>query len=304
MERNIIKQGYEIINSRYKMTASETKFVLGALAQIKMEDEDFHEYIIPVADLEEKLKFAKNKHTRLKAFAKALMSKPLAINTDDGFEVYNWFSKIKYVNDEAIFKVQIHKDLKPYLLKLKNRITKTNLQHIIKLNSTYAIRIFHFLKEYEKIGSREFELKELHELMQTPKSYQKLYTNFKQKVLDIAVKEINLYTDIKVSYEESKKIRKRVTHIKFTIHKNDEDLKTFIEHIRREYVNLHLATVDDTIIKCSEDGLLYDGSTGKTLKKELALKYWERMHDKRAEILTALDTKYPKLKGLTNSLIQ
>ena len=91
MERNIIKQGYEIINSRYKMTASETKFVLGAIAQIKMEDEDFHEYIIPVADLEEKLQFSKNKHTRLKAFAKSLMSKPLEIPTDDGFEVYNWF---------------------------------------------------------------------------------------------------------------------------------------------------------------------------------------------------------------------
>lgn len=298
MERNIIKQGYEIINSRYKMTASETKFVLGAIAQIKMEDEDFHEYVIPVADLEEKLQFSKNKHTRLKAFAKALMSKPISIPTDDGFEVYNWFSKIKYINSEAVFKVHIHKDLKPYLLQLKNRITKTNLQHIIKLNSTYAIRIFHFLKEHQKIGHREFEIEELHELMQTPKSYRKLYTNFKQKVLDIAVKEINLYTDIKVSYEESKKIRKRVTHINFIIHKNDEDLAVFIEHIRREYINIHIATIDEVVIKCNDEGLLYNGVNGKTLKKEIALKYWERMHKNREEILKALSKKYPTLEGL------
>jgi plasmid replication initiation protein len=298
MERNIIKQGYEIINSRYKMTASETKFVLGAIAQIKMEDEDFHEYIIPVADLEDKLKFAKNKHSRMKAFAKSLMSKPLDLDTGNGFEVYNWFSKIKYVNSEAVFKVHIHKDLKPFLLNLSERITKTDLQHVIQLKSNYAIRIFHLLKEYEKIGHREFELSKLHELMQTPKSYQKLYTNFKQKVLDIAVKEINLYTDIKVSYKESQKIRKKVTHIDFIIHKNNEDLKVFIEHIRREYVNVHIATVDEIIIKCSEDGLLYNGANGKTLKKEIALKYWERMHENREEILKALNTKYPKLEGL------
>jgi plasmid replication initiation protein len=294
MERNIIKQGYELINSRYKLTTSETKFVLGAIAQIKMEDTDFHEYVIPVAELEDRLQFSKNKHTRLKAFAKALMSKPLTIDTDKGFEVYNWFSKIKYVNDEAVFKVQMHKDLRPYLLQMSKRITKTNLKQVIKLSSNYAIRIFHLLKEYEKIGHRDFEISELHELMQTPKSYQD-YSLFRKKVLDVAVKEINKHTDIEVSYKVTKKIRKRVTHIKFEIRKNKDEYGVFLEHIRREYINVPLATIDDIIIKCSEDGLLYNSENNKTFKKEIALKYWERMYANREEILKVLSKKYPML---------
>jgi len=281
MERNIIKQGYELINSRYKLTTSETKFVLGAIAQIKMEDKDFHEYIIPVAELEDRLQFSKNKHTRLKAFAKALMSKPLTIDTDKGFEVYNWFSKIKYVNDEAVFKVQMHKDLKPYLLQMSKRITKTNLKQVIQLSSNYAIRIFHLLKEYEKIGYRDFEISELHELMQTPKSYQ-TYNNFKQKVLDVAVKEINEHTDIRVSYAVTKKVRKKVTDIKFEIRKNRDDLNVFISHIRENYTNVLLWTTKNKIeIQCDNNGLLYNKKNNKTFDKDTALKIWEEMFKNR-----------------------
>jgi len=281
MERNIIKQGYELINSRYKLTTSETKFVLGAIAQIKMEDEDFHEYVIPIAELEDKLQFSKNKHTRLKAFAKALMSKPLTIDTGNGFEMYNWFSKIKYVNDEAVFRVQMHKDLRPYLLQMKNRITKTNLQQVIKLSSNYAIRILHLLKEYEKIGHRDFEVTELHELMQTPKSYQD-YSLFRKKVLDVSVKEINEHTDIRVSYSVTKKVRKKVTHIRFEIRKNKDDLKVFIDHIRENHINVLLWTTPKKIeIKCDDNGLLYNSRNAKTFDKITAQKIWEEMYKNR-----------------------
>ena len=91
--RNIVKQDYKLVNAKYKLNTSEIKFIMTVLAQINMNDEEFSTYEIKVSELEEKLQAEQNE-TRLKQFAKQLMSKPLEDPTDTGWIVFNWFSKI------------------------------------------------------------------------------------------------------------------------------------------------------------------------------------------------------------------
>ena len=215
--RNIVKQDYRLINAKYKLNTSEIKFILAGIAQINTDDEDFKEYEIKVSELEEKLKAEQNE-TRLKQFAKKLLSKPLEIPIDKGFIVFNWFSKIQYIRGEARFIVRIDPDLKPFLLNLKKRFVKYNLQYILPMTSNYSIRIYQLLKEYEKLSKRTFTVQELQEILQVPKSL-KRYDNFKRKVLKVAEKELTEYADILFEYEEIKQGRK-VTEILFKIKPN------------------------------------------------------------------------------------
>ena len=216
-KRNIVKQDYKIVNARYKLNTSEIKFVLTAIAQIDADDAEFTEYEIKVSELEEKLQAEQNE-TRLKQFAKKLMSKPLELPTDDGWIVVNWFSKIQYVRGQAKFIVRIDNDLKPYLLELKKRFVKYNLKYILPLSSNYAIRMYQLLKEYENLTRRTFTVEELQDILQVPKSL-KIYNRFKEKVLKVAEKELNEHSDIFFEFEEIKQGRK-VNEILFRIKRN------------------------------------------------------------------------------------
>jgi len=156
--------------------------------------------------------------------------------------VFNWFSKIQYINKEAKFKVRIEEDLKPYLLQLKKRFIAYNLKYILSLTSTYSVRIYQLLKEYEKLTKRYFEVEELMELLQVPKSY-RIYNRFKEKVLQVAERELLEHTDIYFTIEEEKEGRK-VSRLIFRIHKNThkkevEEARLFDSHAPKDYTNLY-----------------------------------------------------------------
>jgi plasmid replication initiation protein len=213
-----VTQGYELVNSKFKLNTSEIKFILIALTQIDSKsDNDFQEYTIKLSELEKKLQ-AEQHETRLKQFAKKLMSKPLEIPIEGGFEIYNWFSKIRYKN--GIFTVRIDPDLKPYLLQLKKRFVAYNLKYILPLTSAYSIRIYQLLKEHQKLTKRYFDVEELMDLLQVPKSL-KRYSQFKQKVLQVTEKELLEHCDICFAFDEEK-TGKKVTRLVFRIYPNQK----------------------------------------------------------------------------------
>ena len=237
-----VSQDFPLINAKYKLNSSEMKFILTAIAQIdSVQDDVLKEYEIKVSDLEQKLQVEQNT-TRLKQFAKKLMSKPLEVPTEDGWMVFNWFSKIQYINKEAKFKVRIEEDLKPYLLQLKKRFVAYNLKYILPLTSNYSIRIYQLLKEYENLTKRYFDVEELMEVLQVPKSYRN-YADFKRKVLQVAERELLEHTDIYFTIEEEKAGRK-VSRLIFRIYKNIhkekvEQARLFDAQRPKDYSNLY-----------------------------------------------------------------
>ena len=223
MDKLTVNQNYPLVNARYKLNTNEIKLILTAISQIdSIEEEVLKDYIIKVSDLEQKLETQQNE-TYLKQFAKKLMSKPLEVPTQDGWIVANWFSDIEYVRGQAKFKVRFSEKLKPYLLQLKERFISYNLKYILPLTSTYSIRIYQLLKEHEKLTKRYFDVEELQDILQVPKSY-RIYNRFKEKVLKVAQEELKEHTDIYFDFDEEKSGRK-VTRLVFRIYKSRSENK-------------------------------------------------------------------------------
>jgi plasmid replication initiation protein len=216
MPKKIVKQDYKLVNARYKLNKNEQKLVLFGIA----DPDDPHKiYSIKVSELSHDLNESlKTNHTRLKKFCEDLIKKPVSVpRPTGGFLVASWFADLEYKPGEATIEYSISQKLHPELINLRERFVKYNLANILPLNSTYSIRVYQLLKEYEKIGSRVISVAELQDMFQVPKSM-KVYADFKRYVLNVAMQEINEHTDISFTFKEIKTGRK-VTDIQFIIKK-------------------------------------------------------------------------------------
>jgi plasmid replication initiation protein len=82
------------------------------------------------------------------------------------------------------------------------------------MKSQYSLRIYEILKSYEYQHKKTFEIEELKKLL-SAENYTR-FPDFKKKVLDISLREINNLSDINVTYAVIKESR-RYTQIEFSI---------------------------------------------------------------------------------------
>ena len=234
---NIVKHNDLIQKAHYNLSMQEQKIILYLISKIKPQDDDFHLYEFKIKDFCEICgideKNGKN-YITLKNTIKNLTDKSnwVIIKDDKGKEaetLVRWIEKPYIYAKSGIIKIRLDKDMKPYLLKLKERFTMYNLYFTLAMKSKYSLRIYELLKSYQNLNKCEFDIEELKKLLFTEKY--KLFTNFKKDVIDTAMREINDYSDISVTYELEKEGRK-FHKIKFLITPKykqdiDESIKTW-----------------------------------------------------------------------------
>ena len=310
-DRHYLRQSPSLINANYSLNNSESNLFYALLTEIKKEDKDFKDYSFTKNQLEVKLGIELNT-TQLRTTAKSLMRKVFeVVRSEEDWELMG-FSNISYKN--GVVTCRFDKALKPYLLDLK-QYALADIRYLVQMKGEYSKRIYLMLKEYDKIGHRKLEIKKLMEQMEVPKSYYR-YSQFKQKVLTQAVKDINLYTDFEIQnigtsekpiYFKENKFLRKVESVTFEFKKNHTDLKTFISWIRELYVNVPLYTnTKGQVLKCSEKGLLYYADTLATLNKETALKAWEWLHEHRERLLcfkVSEEEMKKRIEDMKNGLI-
>ena len=109
--------------------------------------------------------------------------------------------------------------MKEYFLNLKEHFTMYFLHNVYSFKSAYSIRLYELLIQYyPRISSRYFSLDFLKDLLELKGRYKRFY-DFRKRVIDVAVHEINLHSDIHIKYE-LKKSSRSVVGVNFMIHSN------------------------------------------------------------------------------------
>lgn len=125
------------------------------------------------------------------------------------------FVNVDILKGEYVFRLE---RLVIQLLRQTDYFTKLNLLEFNPLKSKHSIILFEHLKRYEKLKNiPEMSVDLLREITDTTKKYPN-FNNLQQKVLDVAVNEINAYTNYNVSYELIKaraKTRPKVSAVQF-----------------------------------------------------------------------------------------
>lgn len=142
--------------------------------------------------------------------------------------VVRWVSGISYVEGAGVVKLRFAPEVVPLITRLEKNFTSYELEQVKNLN-TYATRLYEILVSWRSVGKVTITLEELRSNLGLIDEYSRLEA-FKRRVLDLAVSQINEYTDIKAHYEQHKNGRVITGFtFKFKVKKNKGKITAKIE---------------------------------------------------------------------------
>ena len=146
-----------------------------------------------------------------------LMTKLITIRSLENcdFEIYQLLKATKY--KDGVLRTSVYTDLLPYFVDVRDSLfTRFNIQNIKPLTSIYAIRVYEMCKQFESTGILSINIEELRKRLSVENRYERVY-DLKKWVFDVAKKQINTNTDIKIDYKLRKKNSREYTFVDFTI---------------------------------------------------------------------------------------
>lgn len=119
-----------------------------------------------------------------------------------------WVSEIQYVDANAVVKLIFAPAVVPLITSLERHFTSYELEQISELTSIHAIRLYELLIAWRSVGRTPvIELINFRNSLGIEENEYKRMTDFKRRVLDAAISQINAHTDITVKYDQHKKGR-------------------------------------------------------------------------------------------------
>ena len=168
------------------------------------------------------------------------------LDDDDKMVKSRWVQRVKYLDDEASIEVILTYDVVKEVTRIdgyEQFFTQYLLEQTAHMNSAYSVRLYELLIQWKTAKKTPvLELQQFREQLGVENDeYQRMY-DFKNRVLDVAVKEINEVTDLKVSYKQKKKGR-RIIGFEFAVLTNKKTNK--IEaNVKRDSDTADMFTVE------------------------------------------------------------
>lgn len=153
-----------------------------------------------------------------------------------------WISQASYIDGAGHIQFIFAPAVIPFITRLgeSGEFTKYKIEKIGKMTSIYAVRLYELLFQYASIGKRDLSVAWLREAFQLESEYQTI-GNFKARVIDVAVAQINEFSDLDVSYKQVKTGR-IVTGFDFKIRLLESDNPKKKASIDKEFVRKNART--------------------------------------------------------------
>lgn len=193
-----------------------------AISQCKKEDAEFYEFETTPAELAEMWDVsASNIYHIVDGTTTELMKIVITLQTEKGFEKRHLFEKCSYEKDKVL-RFQLHREMSDLLLGLKKDFSKPLVWDFMKMKSPYSMAVWHLMqremKSFKPMLDRpiEFDLtvEELRQATGTEEKFPRM-GQFKQNVLDRAIKEIKKNCLVLIRYDNIRR-GKYVIGFRFT----------------------------------------------------------------------------------------
>jgi plasmid replication initiation protein len=213
-----------LVEAAYRLSVQEQRILLACISQVRRDEAVTDEvlYSVRAADLaklsgtavEAAYRELKTAALRLKRREVRLTQEPNGKGKKPKVMITGWVQTIFYIEGEGRVELRFTKDMLPYLTELTRQFTKYALADVAKMDSAYGIRLYELLMQWESQGQREIEIEQLREWLQLEGRYPSI-KDFKLRVLEPAVAQINEYSPLQVAWAQ-RKTGRRVSHLLFT----------------------------------------------------------------------------------------
>lgn len=219
---DLLMQSKQLVHTSYEVTAIQNRIFYYCLLTAQKEKNGELSCTVKLEDIK-KLIPNKNQRTlaNIKKTIQILKQTSLEFEKrEDGDTIecdYNLIAGSEYNVNKETFKIKLADRLYRHLIDY-TVYAPLNLEVLTKFKSFYAQRLYELLRLWSRTDTpiiKSFKIEQLRFVLGVENKYP-AYKNFKQRVLNQAVKEINQVGNMKVDIEEVKSGR-RVDEIKFMI---------------------------------------------------------------------------------------
>jgi plasmid replication initiation protein len=211
-----VTKANNLIEARYKLDVIEQKVVLGCIAFIDPRKAMPESVTLTV---EQYMQIyggdRSNAYKHLRMVANSLKKREVIIQDDEWVQHSAvWVSESKYYKQTGKLILWFSPTIRSYLADIKSKFTKYELNRIAQLNSSYSIRLFEMLIRFNDTGERIVSVKSFRQQIGLSDDIYPKFADFRKRVLDAAVKELNNKTNLVIEYQ-TMKTGKKITAIKF-----------------------------------------------------------------------------------------
>lgn len=216
----------DLIKGKQEMTLQEARIIRLLVTQVVKEDKDLKTYICRISEFADFLGIPRNNMYRdVRDICKQLLKRTVDITTGnpkEPWKSFQWIQLAQY-DGNGTLTLMLSEQMKPYVIELNSYFTKYQLGNVLAMQSYYAIRLYELIKcqdgiTREEKDFHEFSILYLREYFCCESKYKKII-DFKRKVIETAINEINDKTDIRLAVEYIKTGR-TITSVRFYIHAN------------------------------------------------------------------------------------
>ena len=217
--KTLVIKSNKLIGMQTQLSLVQMK-IFALLVSRTLDNPDILNYKFSAKELMNSCNITDSNYTALQQTT-ASMIKPVIFKgkNEKNQEQYPLLDGVIYNN--WMVDITIHRKVKPFILDIATKYTKYYFENISFLNSTYSIRLYELLKEFEFRWWRDFEIEEFRFLLNIKEgTYSRPY-DLKTKIIQKAQRELKEKTDISFSYIERKEWRKLVW-LSFSINSNNQ----------------------------------------------------------------------------------
>ena len=153
-----------------------------------------------------------NAYMRMKEAEETLFNRRFSFFDEDGKLVKSrWISQVKYLDNEGAIEIVFTPAVVQGISRIngvKEFFTQYLLSQTAQLKSVYSSRLYELLIQWRSTEKTPIiNLEDFRAQLGIEENQYKLMSDFKKRILDLAINDINEKTDIKVTYQQHKKGR-------------------------------------------------------------------------------------------------
>ena len=220
MKNNLVVKDNALVSASYYLSLVEQRLILLGIVEARNNQSQDNEFIIHVNSYISAFNVDDSTaYLTIKEACKRLRGRYFTyqrlINGNLEQTESNWVQSVSYAINSSYVKIKFTDDVMPLITNLERHFTSYQLEQVKDLTSIYSIRLYELLISWKQKKKVELSLAELRLKLGIEPDEYKAMNNFKAKVLDLAVSQINEHTDITAKYDQHKQGR-TITGFTFT----------------------------------------------------------------------------------------
>ena len=216
-----------LVEATSKMDIHEFRVFMALLTMVLPDDDDFIEYELRTQDILKLYSLSDDGryYEAIRDASERLFNKKFVIyETKEDGEVYKTTihlidetSEPVKESEQSRIRLKFNPKLKPYLLQLQREYLTIDVRNIAKITSPNSVKLYVILKHQYNLGNRKvkYTITRLKEILAISEDEYPLYGNFKQKIIQKGMKDLEKHTDLMVVKLEEEKAGRAVDSIIF-----------------------------------------------------------------------------------------